>query len=402
MRVAFALIFGSLASDQPFVLAQPSYAPRTLSLDSRYFLQSYSNKAIGHFGIEMIQLGSFPASLLFQSDSASENGDGFLFYDSRQLRNIGEGFSLLIGSTSLSLGFHLAYHEFGHGTRFAAIGFSPVYGHGTGSNVHRNFFSYYLSSLFDLSGWTFYDGRLFSVAGVDHWDGLVSAAGVNNTMIFTEMIEDEIYRHGGHIGFATSYVLGKLSATGSGPAGDIRNVIADYRGRGFRIDRSAITRASVMSFFLSALTYQFGYQFIKLFIGERTYFHAWEFGGVQLPNTEFYMTRAGLSYKVRSGYSYESWRFPIAVEHVVEGSKRTEVSLGAEKTLNRVSAITGVVVGQAVEFDLELSYRLDECILLSAGYTLYDVNNLHGERLIPSLEHGSKYHEAFVRISLLY
>lgn len=402
LRIIIAVVVGTLESCQSLAFAQPSHSRRTLSLDSRYFLQEYSNKAIGHFGIEMIQLGSLPTTLFFSTDSVSENDSGFLFYNSRQAKNFVEGLALLVGSSSLSLGFHLAYHELGHGTRFAAMGLKPLYGHGNDNTVHRNFFSYYVSSLFDLSGWTFYDRGLFPLVYADHWDGLISAGGVNNTMFFAEMIEDEIQRHGGHIGFATSYVLGKLSPTGSGPANDIGNVLADYRARGFRISRRAVTNASVASFFLSSMTYQFAHQFIKLFLGESTRFHPWEFYGVQLPNTEFYLTRAGLSYKVRTGYSHDSWRFPVAVEFVGEGSRRTEVGLGAEKKFNAFSATIEFVIGNALECEFESSYAVNEWLLLSGGYSLFDVNNLHGERMIPSLEHGSKYHEAFVKLPYVY
>ncbi len=385
------------------VSAQTSYGLRALSLDSRYFIHGYSNSAVGRFGIEMIHLGGLPANLIFEPDSVAESDEKmFLFYNARQLSHVGEGLTLLVGSASLALGFHLAYHEYGHGTRLAAIGYEPIYGHGMSEKTYQNFLSYYFSSLFDLGGWTSYRGQLFRPVFEEGWDGLFSMAGVNNSMFFSEMVEDELYRYGGHIGFSTSYVLGKLTATGPGPASDIRNVLEYYRSRGFDIDRRTITRAATTSLLLSALSYQFAYQFVKLAMGESVRFHAWEIGGVQLPNSAFYLTRAGLSYKIRSGYRYDSWRFPVAVEYVFEGESRTEISFGAENQFGDLSAKLQTIIGRKFELELELDYRFNDWFLLSGGYALYDKNNLHGERLIPSLQYGSTYHDIYLRASLVY
>lgn len=383
---------------------------RTLSLDSRYFIHGYSNNVVGRFGIEMIQLGSLPASLIFTSDSATDvSENAFLFYDSRQLRNVGEGLTLLLGSAFLATGFHHAFHEYGHGTRLAASGWKPIYSHtSAGSAVHDNFISYYFSSFFDYSGYTYSEKVLFTPRGegaLIGWDGPISMGGINNSMLFVEIIEDELYRNGGHIGFAFPHAVGKLSGNlvKYGTLGDVRN-IADYYSheRRYNIGTGAIRSASAASFFLSSMSYQFAFQLIRTFMGENPRFRPWEVYGVQLPNTQFYMNRDGLSYKVRSAYRDESWRFPIAVEYVFEGESRTELSIGAESQWENFSAMLQTIIGKKVELELELGYRFDEWFLLTGGYALYDVNNLHGERLIPSLEHGSTYHDAYLRVSLVY
>ncbi len=408
----------AVVSNQAVLTAQTLREQRTLSLDSRYFINGYSNKAIGRFGIEMIHLGGLPASLIFDPDSASDDDEKtFLFYNARQLSYIGEGLILLVGSTFFSSPFQLSFHEFGHGTRFAAVGLKPSYGHGLPAYAPReaktydSFFSYYVSSFFHFGGgYTFWDEALFRwplrAEEFGEWHAVVSMGGVNNSMFFTEIIEDELYRDGGHLGFASSYVLGKLSAklydySDSG-VNDIDRIISHFQIRGVDIDRKKIQRASITSFFLSSITYQFAHQFIRLFMGESTRFRPWEFYGVQLPNTAFYMTRDGLSYKVRSGYRYESWRFPIAVEHVFEGKKRTEVSVGAEKQLEKLSVAVETIIGKELELELELSYRFNDWVRFTSGLALYDANNLHGERLIPSLQYGSKYHDVYIRASLAY
>jgi hypothetical protein len=123
---------------------------------------------------------------------------------------------------------------------------------------------------------------------------------------------------------------------------------------------------------------------------------------VQLPNTLFYMNRAGLSYKIRTGYRWGEWRFPFALEYVFEGEKRTEVTFGAEKQFGKLTPAFEAIVGKRLDLALDVSYRQNRWFMISGGYALYDQRNLHGERLIPSLEHGATYHDFYLRASLTY
>ena len=90
----------------------------------------------------------------------------------------------------------------------------------------------------------------------------------------------------------------------------------------------------------------------------------------------------------------------MALERLSESE--TKVSFGAEKRCERVGYGLTAIIGKQLEIGLDVSYRLDKWFLISAGYALYDVRNLHGERLIPSLEHGSTYHDFYLRASLTY
>jgi len=86
---------------------------------------------VGQFGVELVNLATVPADLIVGPDTSSTKGDKkFLFYDSRQLRNVANGLLLFIGSTFFSSSFTFAYHEYGHGTRAAAVGFKPFYATG--------------------------------------------------------------------------------------------------------------------------------------------------------------------------------------------------------------------------------------------------------------------------------
>ena len=420
------LIIAYLMLNTENILAQSLTSQRTLSFDSRYIIQGYSNKAVGQFGIELVNLTTIPADLIIRpATSSTKGGKKFLFYDSRQLRNVANGLLLFAGSIFLSNSFTFAYHEYGHGTRVAAVGFKPFYGHGaiatdadlnaalSGSvKTYDDFLSFYLSSLFNIGGFTiaFPENTLFTPltdeVNNNGWYGLVQTGGLNNEMLFSEFIEDELYRNGGHIGFLIPYINGKLAArnyeSGLGVFNDVTNIVNYYQGQGYNIDNDKIGNGSKVSLFTSALSYQFVYQFVRMFSGKSSRFHPWEFRGLELPNTLFYMNRDGLSYKIRSGYRFGEWRFPFAVEYGFEGEKRTEFTFGAEKGFEKITAAFEAIIGKRLDLALDVSYRQSKWLMLSGGYALYDKRNLHGERLIPSLEHGSVYHDFYLRASLTY
>jgi len=201
------------------------------------------------------------------------------------------------------------YHEFGHGTRAASAGFKPYFGHGfigseedlkkaiRSGELKDNFFSFWLSSITNTSGFAIATASdtLFSPLDEAEFiefgiDGLVPAGGLNNEMYFTEAIEDQIHRDGGHIGYWPSYAMAKLSAT-----------------------------------------------------------------------------------------SYEQG-----------------------ETIFNVFASVGATIGRVVEPRLDLRYHVLENVRLSAGYTYYNPKNLNGERLIPSLENRSDFHEAYVGLAVVY
>ena len=421
------LIIAYLMLNTENILAQSLTSQRTLSFDSRYVIQGYSNKAVGQFGIELFNLATLPANLIVKPDTSLTKGDKkFLFYDSHQLRNVANGLLLFAGSIFIKNSFQFAYHEYGHGTRLAAIGFKASYGHSAIANdadlqailsgevkLYDNLFYFYLSSLFDATGFTIIieEDTLFSPLynelNNNGWDGLLQMGGFNNEMLFSEFIEDEMHRNGGHIGFLIPYINGKLAAqnyptTGVGVFNDVTNIISYYQGRGYNIDNDKISKGDKVSLFTSTLSYQLVYQFLNMLSGKSSRFHPWEFRGIELPNTLFYMNRSGLSYKIRSGYRFGEWRFPFALEYVFEGEKRTEVGFGAEKQFDNLTTAFEAIIGKRLEFAMDVSYRQSKWLMISGGYALYDERNLHGERLIPSLEHGSTYHDFYLRASLTY
>ena len=382
---------------------------RAFSIDSRYFGQTHSNDAVARFGIDALNLGTLPAELIDPSN---------------RLRNAGQGVLSLVGSTIMGQAFQLAYHEYGHGTRVAAVGYRPLYGFGTIStdadiqaalqngSGHHSFFGYFLASFFKSSGYTLAtpDDLLFPPLSDEElaengWTLLLATSGLSNEMLFAERIEDEIYRNGGHIGYFTTYANGKFAASNyelDGVFGDLGNAITRYQALGIDVDKDQIDSASRKSFFFSGMSYQLIYQTLRMFTGSSIRFTAWEPGGVQLPNTSFFMTRRGLSYRVRTGYHTGPWRVPLAVERVFEGDAATEVTIGVERNLSRTYLRARATVGDGFGLAAEADYRVKERVALTAGYALYDSDNMLGERMIPSLEGGSRYHDLFVRVSFAY
>jgi hypothetical protein len=399
---------------------------RSLSIDSRYFYPEYSNRAHAQFGIDLIHAASLPGSLLLAVDTTSGGTGGeFLFYKKSQWKNLGNGFVTLVGSIFLANGYVFSYHEFGHGTRAASAGFKPFFGHGfigseedldaaiNSGQLKDNFFSFWLSSITNTGGFSIATGdvTLFTPLDEDEFvefgiQGLAPAGGLNNEMYFTEAIEDHLRREGGHIGFWPSYAMAKLAATsyeeGETIFNDVFNVTTYYEQLGYDVNREDIDRGSLRSFLLSGTTYQLGFQIVRMFAGMSTHFQSWSWHGVEIPNTAFYMTTAGLSHKVRTGFRYGPWRFPIDLEHVYAGETRTEVTVGAERRIGRFFASTAVTVGNVVEPRFDLRYRAHRNLQLSGGYTYYNPNNLNGERHIPSLENRSDFHEVYVGIAVVY
>ncbi len=398
---------------------------RSLTLDSRYFNPEYSNRAHGQFGIEIMSIGALPASLLLPIDTERSDRDGFPLSHSWYWNNFGNGVLTLIGSAFLSTSYQFSYHEFGHGTRAAAAGFRPHYGHGsidTGDDIAEairradtkgNFFSFFLSSLTDVGGYTIATGddTLFPPLTPDEffalgWDGVVAAAGLNNEMYFTEFIEDEIARNGGHIGYLISYASGKMSANAYSLDGtvfnDKNNIVQFYNDRNLAIGAEDVDQGSVRAFFLSASSYQLTFQLLRMFSGRSTRFQGWKPYGIELPNTSFYMNTAGLSYKIRSGYNYGAWRWPVALEFVYSGDSRAELFVGAERVLFGTFVSLGMTVGEVIAPQLDLHYGVHDNVRLTAGYSYYNRKNLRGERSIPSLEHGDGFHEVYAGVAVVY
>jgi hypothetical protein len=92
----------------------------------------------------------------------------------------------------------------------------------------------------------------------------------------------------------------------------------------------------------------------------------------------------------------------VAVERVFKGDARTELTVGAEWGPGPYYIGTRVTLGERVGAAFSVRRLVADRFLVSGGYTLYDSHNLFGERMIPSLESGSRYHDVFLRVGVVY
>ncbi len=395
-----------------------------LSLDTRYFYPGYSNRAVGQLGTELLQLSSLPADALVRKDSINSMEGNFLFYSKREARFMVNGLLKFVTSAIISPGFTFAYHEYGHGTRAAAVGFRPFYGHGSirspddylfaisgAVKLNDSFLPYYLASLFNTAGYTVTkpDDFLFNPrfdlldAG---WDLDLAASGINNEMLFSEYIEDDISYRGGHLGHLIPYISGKLSAQNysisNGIFNDLGNILRIYKDQGKDISEEDVKRGSWIAALGSTMSYQLMWQMINMFRGKDSNFSPWHIGAFDLPNTSFYINQEGLSLKIKSTYYNKKWRFPFFIEHIIQGGGQTEVGLKAQRRFDKFELALGTIVSKSVELDAEVIYKPHKKFFFSAGYTLYNLNNLNGRRLIPDLQNANSFNALFLRVSYVY
>ncbi len=399
---------------------------RTITLDSRYFIQGYSNRAVAQVGLELTEATTLIPQLIYKPDSivSKDLSEKKLFYSKKQWRYVGRGLSQFVGSIFLLQPFQFAYHEYGHGTRTAAIGYKPFYGHGSVGSVDdirtafRNgelfetFHGLYLGSLFETGGYTaalpsetLFPPMLDEIEE-NGWDLVIAGGGFNNEMYFSERIERQVQQYGGHVGYLIPYLNSKLSAqqyaTGGGFFNDLNNIATYYQGQGYDISTDDLKNGSLTSMLASTMSYQVVFSMVKVLMGQPNDFQALSFKGVELPNTSFYMNREGLSYKFTTAYKTGNWSFPIALERVVKGDTRNEWTLGVGRRANAWAATVRSTVGKKFGLTSEVQYFPKDWLAITGGYALYQAENLRGQRLTPSLENGNAFHDVYVMVSVRY
>lgn len=380
-----------------------------MSFDTRYALTPYSNELFANFGIEALDLAAAPA------EAITVRGTG---------GDIMRGIALGVATDFVARAYKLAYHEFGHGTRAASFGFRPYFGHGAlptiaeadqtlaSGGLDDDFFGYFLGSFYQGGGYTYLPDANVLFAPADDaeleasgFDLIWNAGGLNNEMLITERLEDRIRRGGGHAGMLSSWARGKITATiyGRGKRiGDVNAILDWYDLQGHDFEQGDLRQGSMVSLLFSATTYELLYRFGRVFGGDPIRYEPWAPFGIELPNVGFFLTTSGLSYRVSSGYRRGRWRFPVAVERVFDGDTRMEYTLGGEWGPGPYYLAASLTVGEQIGVALSVDRRVGDRLLVSGGYTLYDARNLSGERLIPSLESGPRYHDLFLRLGVVY
>ena len=119
--------------------------------------------------------------------------------------------------------------------------------------------------------------------------------------------------------------------------------------------------------------------------------------GFDLPETYFYLNMDGLSYQVTTAYRLnKNTRFPVAVEHIFKGKRKTEYSFGMEKRwADKITTHLKVIKGVKWEFYQKYSYHWTKSLALSFGWARYAGENLFGARHIPSIADPSLIDDEF-------
>lgn len=398
-----------------FLPLQAQELVRTISLDSGYGSQSYSNRAIDHFALEFTQLysGVFNgvSAIPFVGDNPVGRGVWSLL-----------GFSL---ATPYAAGLNMALHQNGHGTRIAAIGQKPEYFFYSDpddldsydpDDTYSDFFSYFFQAInrTDETGGTQASGDTLFKLGTDDrpddWGLVIQAGGVNHQSQYADLLEETIYLRGGHLAYLPFYLKAKMAVSnymdaedsgdfGDG-GGDMAAVIRFYETEELDINRGNLRTGSDTALLLSTATYGLLFSYWSYVTEDNPVPPPLEAFDLRLPDVDFYINRKGLSYKVKSGYRVDDeLLFPFAVEQVYRGESTTEVSLGANFRVGDFWIQSGFA-GSSYHAALDL--LLTEQFLISGGVQHYDVNSLYGERNIPSLKEGDTSDEIWARISLVY
>jgi len=352
----FCCLFFSLVTGA-FFLAAKEEAPslkRTLSFSTGYLTDSKnlnmgnSNQAMAGFFEEVNEGLGYGFDALAQTGWAQRNAGWFLFLSNALAAVWSNG---AIGT---------AYHEFGHFTRFKALGYQAPYfevgteGKGT---KYKNVFSYFTALLLK-------PGEGGATASGDKWkvnpsfnspddlnnaqqghnsrapfsfgmariiNPLVVFAGVNNAMYLSERIAERTYNEGSHLIEGWAYLDGRLQSlvyslddkNKKNPGkGDMDLMIDHYKLAGISVNKARINQANLIAFFGSATTWAYVSGWFDYSVGGSGRVDALEYKGFRLPDISAYFLTQGISYRVASGYRIsDTLHIPVSVEFVPQSSK---------------------------------------------------------------------------------
>jgi len=384
----------------------PQAPEKSISLDSG--MGQPNNRAVGHLGIEMLE------SLGALSDSTGNwAGDSYMGL-------LLKSYTEIYATYYVTSRYALVYHEMGHASRCQAMGASTYYTFLNETTPrYNNVYSYFLAAMsknYD-GGLTWCSGGAVPATAPADFAAIVGVTGgMNNSMYFSEQIEDEIYFNGGHWLWLFPYLSEKMDAANyvsviqnstvlAPGTGDPEVIQQFYAGKGYAITLNDMKQASLNSLAGSATAWMLLYK--TLIHNDDTAVRAFDLGvfdaGGQevrwrLPDTEMYFTTRGLSYKVRSAFRWGDWYFPFALETVTKGGSGSEVSMGVVKKDKQSDApleYSVMLIGPNLETYVRWDY-------LTLGLSHHHVASLHGERQIMDLTKRNTNQEFWLRVSYYY
>lgn len=379
----------------------------TLSLDSRYFSRGNSNQAVGNFGLEFFKIQHFAfEGLVRNSESPFGRGMGLLGYYL---------YSLVFTPARVWM---FAYHEYGHGGRFLALGATPLYLAGNQADSFRTdptvgyrtflpFFVYSLSRQIDYGATAAATGALSAAD-----DAIISMAGINNSSYFAELIEDQILSDGGSFLFYFPWITSmrdaheySLISESNGPSSgdDMAAILSYYSGLGYDIGHSTVRTGAVVSILLNPMLYYFIYSGARYVRSGDHEMLAPRVGNLWLPRLHQYFTSHGLSMKVITGWEISpDLQLGLGVERVYLGDTQTEFSASVRYRVNQEWQIdTRVYVGQSPCAGLSGTYFTNGWRVM-AGLDVFHPNSLFGERNTFNLSAKEYSGQVWSRVSIIY
>jgi hypothetical protein len=396
LLLAFALLFSSTA-----FAAEKS--ARTVSIDLGYIPQLTNNRAMWNLWLEYEYLGSS----LFDWVDDKAMGESFL---TRLVWAGAAGY--LWPKTNYSL--FVANHEYGHGAREASLGGVPYYTW-NGGGRHISIFSFILQGFGQYGNGAYAESQGNSITPAADWIMNTAAGGMNNSMMFAEHLEDEVYYNTGHPLQAAAYMWAKsdprnyADSTDQGFAGDLSNLLTYWNAKGYGISSRDVRTGSYVALAASFTSWTYVYSGLRYVATGDPQVHAWSVGAFKLPDISFFQNRRGISYRLRTGIRDGKRTFPISVEYVYKGTPTLELSFGirnqdpiggVQKTGSLMQAYLSTAGGGGVRFAKD--FASGSSSFFSAGAGAFTAQSLEGERVLSRMLTSKLGVEFWGRWSLIW
>ena len=402
-------IFGILLLTNSAAFAESTQPDRTFSVDSGYLTSRYAARAFWNFGIEFDYLGA-------QAFDSIANHTPI--QSSALLRGLW-GAATYFGWRYPQNSFFVSNHEFGHAAGLVAAGGTPSFGWDDGSARSSSIFSFFVKGFSKYGRGADTTGSYASATPTD-WDFVIGMGGVNSSASYSEALEDEVQIRGGHILQYIGYVRGKqdtynyVRATqaglSNGIVGDMATIKSYYDTKGYGISLNDMKAGSQASRWASATHWAYIWGALQYALKGDPTVRPFNLMGFKLPDFSQFLTRKGLSYKIRSGFRGTDTWIPLSIEYVYKGDQEFEFGTGYNKLFNLTAKRRGRYgvdaffnsngsYGTILHGDFPLSNRLTA----SAGASFFKSDLLIGAREIASLmSNPSGGYEVWARLSAIY
>jgi hypothetical protein len=320
--------------------------------------------------------------------------------------------------------FYVTNHEFGHGMRLSARGGNPDYRWTDGSDqVTENIF------IFFLRGFTKY-GLGASSAGTGSGDyfypssfnAVRAGAGVNNSSLYAEALEDNLVLGGGHPLEYQAYAYAKTDTSRyvdtnennleaeTGVLADMEAMKIYYESQGFDISFGKMKSGSQISRWASSTQLAYAIGAFRYVFSANPVVTPLVLGGVKIPDFSHFLTSEGLSYKVRSGLLLDETWIPVNVEYVYEGRNSLEINAGYYSLFEIGKNRKGMrgaefFLHSSAKFGLKARFDFNpsEQIVASLGASLFQDGTLAGEReMAKYTKSGAIGYDLWLRLSAFY